>query len=366
MQTTPALDALLDAQKIAFGPIAFQIARVMHRLGLFSALGAAGATGLTQEDLAKSARVSAYGINVLMRGAVAGGMAFLEDGRYRLTPTGRLLGQDELTSSNIDFVHDVCFKAMFHLEEAILSGKPAGIREIGEYSTIYEGLAELDESMRKSWLAWDHLYSDSAFQAALAIVFSRPLASLLDVGGNTGRWLALCAQRSPKTLLGMFDLPQQIRLAKENLAAKGLTDGARFAFHGGDILKEDSLLPRGYDAIWMSQFLDCFAPDEILAILAKAHAALSPGGTLYILEVCTDNQGFAVADYIVNMSSLYFTCIANGNSRFYAEGELAGLIEKGGFCISRKYAGLGFGHTLFEARRSDFLGSDDAEPSGAP
>ena len=351
MQTNPTLDALLEAQKIAFGPIVFQIARILRRTGVLNALSAAGTHGLCLEELGGEQQISSYGLTVLLNAGVAGGMLTMDTGRYRLSLVGRMLQQDELTASNIDFVHHICYKAMFHLEEAILTGKPAGLREIGDYRTFYEGLSQVNDDMRKSWLAWDHLYSDSAFQAALAIVFSRPVASLLDVGGNTGRWLSLCATRSQTTRLGMFDLPQQIALAKGSLGQTGSQAADRVQFHGGDILKSESTLPSGYDVIWMSQFLDCFAPEEVLAILAKAHAALSPSGTLYILEVCTDNQAYKVADYIVNMGSPYFTCIANGNSRFYGVGELSNLIGRSEFHIARSYEQLGLGHTLFECKR---------------
>ena len=40
----------------------------------------------------------------------------------------------------MDFIHDVNYKGLFHLEESIETGKPEGLKEFGEWQTIYEGL----------------------------------------------------------------------------------------------------------------------------------------------------------------------------------------------------------------------------------
>ena len=36
--------------------------------------------------------------------------------------------------------------------------------------------------------------------------------------------------------------------------------------------------PKGYDAIWMSQFLDCFSEEEIVSILKRCYDALDDDG----------------------------------------------------------------------------------------
>ena len=55
---------------------------------------------------------------------------------------------DPLTITNMDFVQDVNYKGLFYLDESIKTGKPAGLKEFGEWQTIYEGLSQLPEAGR--------------------------------------------------------------------------------------------------------------------------------------------------------------------------------------------------------------------------
>jgi hypothetical protein len=49
----------------------------------------------------------------------------------------------------------------------------------------------------------------------------------------------------------------------------------------------------------------------------------------------------------LNASSLYFTCLANGNSRFYRADALKACVERAGFCVEREVNDIGIAaHTL--------------------
>ena len=50
-------------------------------------------------------------------------------------------------------------------------GRPAGLKWLGDWPTIYEGLSTLPKQVQDSWFGFDHFYSDSSFPAALEIVF---------------------------------------------------------------------------------------------------------------------------------------------------------------------------------------------------
>jgi hypothetical protein len=41
----------------------------------------------------------------------------------------------------MDFTHDVSYLGTFHLQEALTTGKPAGLKVLGDWPTIYEGLS---------------------------------------------------------------------------------------------------------------------------------------------------------------------------------------------------------------------------------
>ena len=98
----------------------------------------------------------------------------------------------------------------------------------------------------------------------------------------------------------------------------------------------------------MSQFLDCFSPIEILNILKKVKAQLTKGDTIYVLELFWDAQKYAGASYSLNATSLYFTCLANGNSRFYRSDDFLEIVEAAGLSVVERTDNIGLGHTLLK------------------
>jgi hypothetical protein len=100
----------------------------------------------------------------------------------------------------------------------------------------------------------------------------------------------------------------------------------------------------------MSQFLDCFPDDQIVAILRKVRASLPPKGRVWILELFWDRQRFEAAAFSLQQTSLYFTCVANGNSQMYDSSVFLGLVERAGLEISALTDGVGGYHTLLECR----------------
>ena len=117
-----------------------------------------------------------------------------------------------------------------------------------------------------------------------------------------------------------------------------------------DLLDPATPLPAGYDMIWMSQFLDCFAEDQVVDVLRKARAALPPHGRVWILELFWDRQRFEAAAFSLQQTSLYFSCVANGNSQMYDSKLFLELVERAGLTVSRQTDGIGGYHTLLECR----------------
>ncbi len=118
-----------------------------------------------------------------------------------------------------------------------------------------------------------------------------------------------------------------------------------------NVLSDQPFPKTGTKAWWMSQFLDCFSPSQIVSILKKAHAAMEDDAVLYILEPLIGRQPFPVADACLAAMSLYFTALANGTSRFYPYDEFEVFVEAAGFEIERVHDGLGMEHTLLVCRK---------------
>ena len=345
-----AFEAKSELQKLAFSPYAFQAAILLRKGGLLKEILQAGDEGIGEKDLCLKSSFSEYGTRVLVEAGLGIGLIREEADLYILTKMGFIFLHDEMTGVNFDFMQDVCFKGSFNLEESLQNGSPEGLKQFGEWSTVYQGLAHLPTGVQKSWFAFDHFYSDTAFPEALEIVFSDPPAKLLDIGGNTGKWAMAACSHSDTLEVGIFDLEGQTSLAARVIEKSRFA--ARIKFHQGNILDKEMQLPQGYGAIWMSQFLDCFSEEEIAFILLKCRAALKSGGSIFVLEPFWDLQQYEASAYSLIMTSLYFTTMANGNSKMYRSNHFRLLIEKAGLEIVEQKDGLGIGHSLLKCRAS--------------
>jgi predicted hotdog family 3-hydroxylacyl-ACP dehydratase len=355
-ESRPALEAQRLAHEISFGPVLFQVSRLMVKFGILQALLDSG-TGLTREEVAGKCGLSPYAAAVLLESSLTIGTVLCKEGRFETSKAGWFLLNDPLVRVNMDFNHDVNYLGWFNLEEALVSGKPAGLRVFGDWKTIYEGLSLLPGHVQKSWFGFDHFYSDSAFDEALEIVFEQRPRALLDVGGNTGRWAARCVARDPGVRVTVMDLPRQIELMKEQTA--GLPGADRISGHGADLLDRTTPFPAGFDAIWMSQFLDCFSGEEVTSILARAAKAMDDDARLFIMETFWDRQRFEAAAYCLTQISLYFTAMANGNSKMYLSGDMTRHVEEAGLIVERIVDGLGKGHTIMVCKRKNCSGTMD-------
>ncbi len=326
--------ALAAAQQIAFGPLAFQAVRAMLKCGMLEYLEQNQPA--TRNDLV--ARYGRYMADVLTEsGVTAGVLTEAEDGTLTLSDVGYCLLSDEMTRANFDFVADVCYLGADKLWESLAESKPSGLKVFGEWPTIYEGLSRLPEPARTSWFTFDHLYSDAFFAQAIELMRANAsLENVFDVGGNTGKFAGCLLRTVEDANVTIVDLPGQLEMARANMAWAG----ERCRYAAANVLS-DAPWPTGASVVWMSQFLDCFSHEQIVHILRKAAAVLVPGGSIFISEPFIDCQTFDAAAYSLAQGSLYFTCMANGNSKFYTAAEMEECVREAGLQVRQSWHSLG-------------------------
>lgn len=341
------LKAYDDAARIAFSPFIFQAAVAAKKLGMMARLGEA-VEPVTYEVLAREAGVSPYGARLLMHILSAAGVVTgSDDAGWLLTKTGECLTYDAMTAANFDFTADVNYKGLAETTEAIRTGRPAGLKAFDpSWETIYPHLKDLPAEAQQSWFAFDHFYSNGAFREALRVLANRSPGTFFDIGGNTGRFTRMALEAWPQTKAVIVDLPEQIGLMRTNPELEGLHE--RIGDFPINWLAEGATLagaPQA-DLIWMSQFLDCFSRAEAIAILKEAQKALAPDGVLVVMEPLCDRQRNDTAALSLAASSLYFTVLANGNSRFFFEADLLDIFEAAGLDVIESHTNLGVCHTL--------------------
>jgi ubiquinone/menaquinone biosynthesis C-methylase UbiE len=341
-----ALEAKEKAQWIAFAPVVFQSARILRDSGILKEVEASD--GLTIHEIVDKVKLPHYGVRVLLEAALGMGLLTCKDEKYHVTKTSTFLLHDNLTRVNMDFIHDVCYQGMFHLEDSIKTGKPEGLKVFGQWPTIYEGLSKLPAQVQKSWFGFDHFYSDFAFPDVLPYVFESKPKKLLDIGGNTGKWALQCFAYDPDVEVTIMDLPGQVEMAKQQITEKGF--GGRIQFFETNLLDERLPFPTGFDAIWMSQFLDCFSDEQIISILKRCRQGLNKGGYVYVLEPFWDRQRFQASAFVLQQTSLYFTAMANGNSQMYHSGNFIEFVKQAGFDVVDQQSQIGVSHTLLKCK----------------
>lgn len=341
-----ALEAIEYAQHIAFAPVVFQAALSLRDLGILDLAEKAGKEGITAAEITTKTGLSDYGARVLLEAGLGIGLLLVSDEKYSITKAGYYILQDTMTRVNMDFVQDICYRGMFELKESIQHGKPEGLKTLGSWPTVYEGLSKLQPKEQKSWFSFDHFYSSDSFPIVLPHVFRDKPKKILDIGGNTGKWALQCMKYDQEVEVTIADLPGQLRMAEHTIREAGFE--GRVKFHETNLLDPEASLPGDFDVIWMSQFLDCFSEEEIISILKRCRTSLNSSGQVFILEPFWDRQKFRVSAFCLQMTSLYFTNIANGNSQMYHSGLFSGLVEKAGFRVSEMVDGIGVSHSLMK------------------
>ena len=341
------------AHLYSWGPVIFQVCRLMIRYGILEMLHD-HKEGLTQSQIVEATGLSEYAVKCLMEASLTTHIVLIqpETDCYRLAKTGWFLLQDEMIRADIEFNHDVNYEGWFVLDKALEEGRPAGLKHFGNWPTIYEGLSSLPEQVQQSWFGFDHYYSDHSFNEALAILSANRTRYLLDVGGNTGRFAMRCVASDPEIEVTICDLPQQIEMMRR--ATSGQPGAERIHGVGMDILDERNTFPsdRRYDVIWMSQFLDCFSERQIVSILRRAAAIMDASSRVYIMETLWDRQDYVPAAMSLTMTSLYFTAMANGNSKMYNTDDMERMVREAGLTIEQVHDRIGNGgHSIIVCKK---------------
>ena len=342
-QLQSAFDARFEAQKIAFGPVVFHCVRHAWKSGMLEAVAEAAEAGSSVEALAASGRWSTYALKVVLETCLSAGVVRQVDGRYVLDKAGYCVLSDSITQVNLDFVHDVCYLGLHELGSSLDSGRPLGLRTLGSWPTIYEGMSALPEPAKSSWFAFDHHYSDTSFPEVMPDVFATAPRRILDVGANTGKFACAALRHRDDVELHLADLPRQLDTAATALLEAGVSERARL--HPMDVLG-DPPFPGNMDLVWMSQFLSCFSEEAILRILRRAAGALSPGGQVLIMDTFWDLQRYDIAAYCLINTSPYFTTMASGNSKIYESADYVRLAAAAGLKFITSRDGIGYCHSL--------------------
>ncbi len=171
--------------------------------------------------------------------------------------------------------------------------------------------------------------SAPAVAGALDLPTDRPLR-LIDIGGGHGGYSMALARRYPNLTATVFELPAAAEVARDIIAAEGMSD--RVTVQAGNFQQEE--LDQGYDVALIFGVLVSETTEGKLALLRKAHAALSPGGLVVIRESWFDPDDPAQSPEAA-LFSLH-TLLANSVGDVMSLAELQALLARAGFAGFRQ------------------------------
>jgi len=149
------------------------------------------------------------------------------------------------------------------------------------------------------------------------------VSRVLDVAGGTGVFSMAFARARDGLEAVVFDLPAIVPITRRYVEEAGLS--GRVTAIPGDATADD--LPGGFDLVLLSAILHSFPPDTNRRLIARAAAALNPGGRLVVMEFLIDDDRtgpLQPALFALNM------LVGTDGGDTYTEGEIRGWMEAAG------------------------------------
>lgn len=303
-------------------------------LDLFGKLAERPRTGA---ELAALLKCDQRGLIVLLDALVALQLLEKQETVYASSPTvAALLGErGNRTVAAMVRHQGTCLRRWAQLGRVVKDGHPA------QPSPSVRGEAGDLESFIKAMHNTSAPVADEVIQAIQPLHFH----CLLDVGGGPGTWTAAFLRSCSAGRAVLFDLPDVLPIAREQLRAAGLIE--RVELVAGDFTTDP--LPAGADLAWVSAIVHQNSRAQNRALFAKVFQALVPGGQIAIRDILMQpsrTAPLAGALFAVNM------LVSTDQGGTFTFDELREDLESAGFTgatLARQDAGM---NAVVTARRT--------------
>jgi hypothetical protein len=299
-------------------------ARAMAELRLADALVEPGTAG----EVAERTGTHAPTLGRLLRTVAALGLLSYHDGRFELTEAGSRLRSDVPGSdwgAMMMMAAPWTLATWQHLPEAVRTGDPVFEQVHGE--SFWEYLRSHEEIGRVFDAAMARRTKDEdAVGVVLDELDGAGPATVVDVGGGTGRLLAQVVARNEHLSGILADQAGPVSGSAAVFSAFGV-DG-RCEAVTTDFFQE---VPVGGDAYLLSNILHDWDDDRGLAILRRIHAATRPGARVMILEAVLPDEDDGVAPDSAAIHLLDLMMLLNFGARERSLLQYAALLEAAGF-----------------------------------
>ena len=147
---------------------------------------------------------------------------------------------------------------------------------------------------------------------------------MLDLGGGSGAYSIVATKTFPGLKAIVLDLPPVVVVAQEYIAANDADD--RVSAIAGDFTTSD--FPQGVDVVVMACNLPQYEPALIRLVVAKAFAALAPGGEMHLIgETLHDDRSGPLSAALWGLNE----AVQGSTGVAHTEGEVKGYLQGAGF-----------------------------------
>jgi hypothetical protein len=259
----PDMDKIMA---VAGGYLNSRMLFTANDIGLFAALGGAGAT---VSELAERCGVPQRRVRIVADVLATCGVLERDGDRYRNTAEAEvfLSGRGPVDMKPILRYWDiVSYRRAESSTEAVRHGRGATGSLDARQQEAYQGSVA---------------FSTAPSADALPEVFDFAGKNrVLDIGGGVGTMLLPLLGRWRHLSATLVDLPEVVELARRRLDAGPAAD--RVATVAADVLVDP--LPRGHDVIMVAHLMHLFQPEENRALLGRLRRVAGPDTTLLMVD----------------------------------------------------------------------------------
>lgn len=274
---SPCKTQLALEEKILELATDFRSSCVLQGAAALSLFDALDANGSTVEDIAARCKILACSASLLAGILVELGFVQYVDGFYYLSPAKASF----LRTGLGNVLKEI---GMFQRENAVWLHAAAIFR--GEAAPIAYRRELLDSRLAK---CSGIQMMNEMLAAEILDAFAEDFAdakSMVDIGGGDGLYAGLILKRNSKILIRIVDLEGGFEMCERHRQHR---DDGRLQLVVSDA--RTFALNAGHDLVMINELLELFSAEEKRMILARAVAALRPGGRIYVTKFDLDRDG---------------------------------------------------------------------------
>lgn len=147
---------------------------------------------------------------------------------------------------------------------------------------------------------------------------------ILDLGGGSGHYCIVAAQKYPHIQAVVFDLPPVVEVTREYIEQSGQAD--RVTAQAGDFTRDP--LPEGADVTLLNGNGTIYGPEMMSRIVKKAYDAMAPAGEMHIIfEMLDDDRKGPVNAALFGL----YEALMGSEGRAHSVADVKGYMETAGF-----------------------------------